>query len=118
MLIPLHCTTKSHILVLRKFILVKSYDLGSVMFTWSSFFVFFPFIQDEVHERDRFSDFLLIKLRDVLQSQANLKLIISSAALDADLFIRYFGCCPVIHSKYLSKLLNLSIPALRLIDLN
>ncbi|XP_036258923.1 3'-5' RNA helicase YTHDC2 isoform X1 [Molothrus ater] len=54
-------------------------------------------IVDEVHERDRFSDFLLIKLRDVLQSQANLKLIISSAALDADLFIRYFGCCPVIH---------------------
>ncbi|XP_030916425.1 3'-5' RNA helicase YTHDC2-like [Geospiza fortis] len=54
-------------------------------------------IVDEVHERDRFSDFLLTKLRDVLQSQANLKLIISSAALDADLFIRYFGCCPVIH---------------------
>ncbi|XP_032839977.2 3'-5' RNA helicase YTHDC2 isoform X2 [Tyto alba] len=54
-------------------------------------------IVDEVHERDRFSDFLLIKLRDVLQKQTNLKLIISSAALDADLFIRYFGSCPVIH---------------------
>ncbi|XP_009467463.1 PREDICTED: probable ATP-dependent RNA helicase YTHDC2 isoform X2 [Nipponia nippon] len=54
-------------------------------------------IVDEVHERDRFSDFLLIKLRDVLQNQTNLKLIISSAALDANLFIRYFGSCPVIH---------------------
>ncbi|XP_040397034.1 3'-5' RNA helicase YTHDC2 isoform X2 [Cygnus olor] len=54
-------------------------------------------IVDEVHERDRFSDFLLIKLRDVLQKQSNLKLIISSAALDANLFIRYFGSCPVIH---------------------
>ncbi|XP_040977056.1 3'-5' RNA helicase YTHDC2 isoform X8 [Aquila chrysaetos chrysaetos] len=54
-------------------------------------------IVDEVHERDRFSDFLLIKLRDVLQKQTNLKLIISSAALDANLFIRYFGSCPVIH---------------------
>ncbi|XP_074426145.1 3'-5' RNA helicase YTHDC2 isoform X2 [Larus michahellis] len=54
-------------------------------------------IVDEVHERDRFSDFLLIKLRNVLQKQTNLKLIISSAALDADLFIRYFGSCPVIH---------------------
>ncbi|XP_010077327.1 PREDICTED: probable ATP-dependent RNA helicase YTHDC2 [Pterocles gutturalis] len=54
-------------------------------------------IVDEVHERDRFSDFLLIKLRDVLQDQPNLKLIISSAALDANLFIRYFGSCPVIH---------------------
>ncbi|XP_052556919.1 3'-5' RNA helicase YTHDC2 isoform X1 [Tympanuchus pallidicinctus] len=54
-------------------------------------------IVDEVHERDRFSDFLLIKLRDILQSQTNLKLIISSAALDANLFIEYFGSCPVIH---------------------
>ncbi|GAB0205463.1 3'-5' RNA helicase YTHDC2 [Grus japonensis] len=54
-------------------------------------------IVDEVHERDRFSDFLLIKLRDVLQKQVNLKLVISSAALDANLFIRYFGSCPVIH---------------------
>ncbi|XP_053934447.1 3'-5' RNA helicase YTHDC2-like [Cuculus canorus] len=54
-------------------------------------------IVDEVHERDRFSDFLLIKLRDVLQKQANLKLIMSSAALDADLFVRYFGSCPIMH---------------------
>ncbi|XP_025000689.1 3'-5' RNA helicase YTHDC2 isoform X2 [Gallus gallus] len=54
-------------------------------------------IVDEVHERDRFSDFLLIKLRDILQNQTNLKLIISSAALDANLFIKYFGSCPVIH---------------------
>ncbi|XP_005142130.1 3'-5' RNA helicase YTHDC2 [Melopsittacus undulatus] len=54
-------------------------------------------IVDEVHERDRLSDFLLIKLRDLLQKHTNLKLIISSAALDANLFIRYFGSCPVIH---------------------
>ncbi|XP_025915664.1 3'-5' RNA helicase YTHDC2 isoform X4 [Apteryx rowi] len=54
-------------------------------------------IVDEVHERDRFSDFLLIKLRDVLQKQTGLKLILSSAALDANLFIRYFGSCPIIH---------------------
>ncbi|OXB79485.1 UNVERIFIED_CONTAM: hypothetical protein H355_013881 [Colinus virginianus] len=56
-------------------------------------------IVDEVHERDRFTDFLLIKLRDILQKNTNLKLIISSAALDTDLFIKYFGSCPVIHIK-------------------
>ncbi|CAM2114331.1 3'-5' RNA helicase YTHDC2 isoform X1 [Lepidochelys kempii] len=54
-------------------------------------------IVDEVHERDRFSDFLLTKLRDILQKQTTLKLILSSAALDVNLFIRYFGSCPVIH---------------------
>uniref|UniRef100_A0A671FHS6 RNA helicase n=1 Tax=Rhinolophus ferrumequinum TaxID=59479 RepID=A0A671FHS6_RHIFE len=54
-------------------------------------------IVDEVHERDRFSDFLLTKLRDLLQKHPTLKLILSSAALDVNLFIRYFGSCPVIH---------------------
>lgn len=54
-------------------------------------------IVDEVHERDRFSDFLLTKLRDLLQKHPSLKLILSSAALDVNLFIRYFGSCPVIY---------------------
>uniref|UniRef100_A0A6I8SLL3 3'-5' RNA helicase YTHDC2 n=1 Tax=Xenopus tropicalis TaxID=8364 RepID=A0A6I8SLL3_XENTR len=54
-------------------------------------------IVDEVHERDRFSDFLLTKLRDAIQEHPTLKLILSSAALDVNLFIRYFGGCPVIY---------------------
>uniref|UniRef100_A0A8D1XMI5 RNA helicase n=1 Tax=Sus scrofa TaxID=9823 RepID=A0A8D1XMI5_PIG len=54
-------------------------------------------IVDEVHERDRFSDFLLTKLRDLLQKHPTLKLILSSAALDVNLFVRYFGSCPVIY---------------------
>ncbi|XP_026526797.1 3'-5' RNA helicase YTHDC2 [Notechis scutatus] len=54
-------------------------------------------IVDEVHERDRFSDFLLTKLRDMLQKHMSLKLILSSAALDVNLFVRYFGGCPVIY---------------------
>ncbi|CAF91170.1 unnamed protein product [Tetraodon nigroviridis] len=55
--------------------------------------------QDEVHERDGLTDFLLTKLREVLQKFPSLKLILSSAALDADLFRQYFGSCPVIHLK-------------------
>ncbi|XP_053330262.1 3'-5' RNA helicase YTHDC2 [Spea bombifrons] len=54
-------------------------------------------IVDEVHERDRFSDFLLTKLRDVMQKQPSINLILSSAALDVNLFLRYFGGCPVIY---------------------
>ncbi|XP_044030649.1 3'-5' RNA helicase YTHDC2 isoform X2 [Siniperca chuatsi] len=56
-------------------------------------------IVDEVHERDGLTDFLLTKMRDVLQKIATLKLILSSAALDIDLFLQYFGSCPVIHLK-------------------
>ncbi|XP_067295893.1 3'-5' RNA helicase YTHDC2 [Pseudorasbora parva] len=54
-------------------------------------------IVDEVHERDGLTDFLLTKMKDMLQKMPSLKLILSSAALDVSLFIRYFGACPVIH---------------------
>ncbi|XP_036436605.1 3'-5' RNA helicase YTHDC2 [Colossoma macropomum] len=56
-------------------------------------------IVDEVHERDGLTDFLLTKMRDMLQKMPSLKLILSSAALDVDLFIRYFGKCPIIYIK-------------------
>ena len=56
-------------------------------------------LQDEVHERDGLTDFLLTKMREVLQKIPTLKLILSSAALDIDLFLQYFGSCPVIHRK-------------------
>ncbi|XP_030579929.1 3'-5' RNA helicase YTHDC2 [Archocentrus centrarchus] len=56
-------------------------------------------IVDEVHERDGLTDFLLTKMREVLQKIPTLKLILSSAALDIDLFCQYFGSCPVLHLK-------------------
>ncbi|XP_048042630.1 3'-5' RNA helicase YTHDC2 [Megalobrama amblycephala] len=56
-------------------------------------------IVDEVHERDGLTDFLLTKMKDMLQKMPSLKLILSSATLDVNLFIRYFGACPVIHIK-------------------
>ncbi|KAK2819379.1 hypothetical protein Q5P01_024940 [Channa striata] len=56
-------------------------------------------IVDEVHERDGLTDFLLTKMREVLQKIPTLKLILSSAALDIDLFLQYFDSCPVIHLK-------------------
>lgn len=71
-----------------------------MIFCWSTLFLFILFFQDEVHERDGLTDFLLIKLRDMLQKMPSLKLILSSAALDVDLFTRYFGQCPVIHSEW------------------
>ncbi|KAM9841444.1 3'-5' RNA helicase YTHDC2 [Aulostomus maculatus] len=56
-------------------------------------------IVDEVHERNGLTDFLLTKMREVLQKVPTLKLILSSAALDVDLFLQYFGSCPVVHLK-------------------
>ncbi|XP_052178950.1 DExH-box ATP-dependent RNA helicase DExH6 isoform X2 [Diospyros lotus] len=53
-------------------------------------------IVDEIHERDRYSDFMLAIMRDMLPSYPQLRLVLMSATLDAERFSQYFGCCPVI----------------------
>ena len=52
--------------------------------------------KDEVHERDRYSDFLLIILREVLLRMKTLKVILMSAALNVQHFCAYFNGCQVI----------------------
>jgi HrpA-like RNA helicase len=51
---------------------------------------------DEIHERDRFADFLLILVRDLLPSRPDLRVVLMSATLHVDLFSAYFGGCPVV----------------------
>ncbi|KAJ0980405.1 hypothetical protein J5N97_008660 [Dioscorea zingiberensis] len=53
-------------------------------------------IVDEIHERDRFSDFMLAILRDLLSSCPHLRLVLMSATIDAERFSQYFGGCPII----------------------
>ncbi|XP_059664898.1 DExH-box ATP-dependent RNA helicase DExH6-like [Cornus florida] len=53
-------------------------------------------IVDEIHERDRYSDFMLAILRDMLPSYPHLHLVLMSATLDAERFSHYFGGCPII----------------------
>jgi ATP-dependent RNA helicase DHX57 len=52
-------------------------------------------IVDEVHERSEESDFLLMILRDLLPKRPDLKVVLMSATLNADLFSQYFGSVPV-----------------------
>ncbi|XP_031621924.1 DExH-box ATP-dependent RNA helicase DExH1-like [Contarinia nasturtii] len=54
-------------------------------------------ILDEVHEREKVTDFLMIFIRDVLKSNPHMKVILMSATLDSDIFCQYFGNCPVIN---------------------
>uniref|UniRef100_A0A182NEC0 RNA helicase n=1 Tax=Anopheles dirus TaxID=7168 RepID=A0A182NEC0_9DIPT len=53
-------------------------------------------IIDEVHERDQYSDFLLIALKDNLLKNPHLKIILMSATIESDTFSKYFNNCPVI----------------------
>ncbi|XP_066603297.1 3'-5' RNA helicase YTHDC2-like [Prorops nasuta] len=54
-------------------------------------------IVDEVHERDRFCDFLLIALRDALDKYKSLKIILMSATMDTSIFSNYFSKCSVVN---------------------
>ncbi|XP_069118914.1 putative ATP-dependent RNA helicase DHX57 [Argopecten irradians] len=53
-------------------------------------------IIDEVHERSEESDFLMMYLKDMLPKRRDLKVILMSATLNAQLFSDYFGGCCVI----------------------
>lgn len=46
---------------------------------------------DEVHERSIDSDFLLISLRDLMKRRSDLKVILMSATVEADLFCKYLS---------------------------
>ncbi|KAJ9559044.1 hypothetical protein OSB04_013658 [Centaurea solstitialis] len=52
---------------------------------------------DEIHERGMNEDFLLIILHDLLPKRPDLRLILMSATINADLFSKYFGNAPTIH---------------------
>ncbi|KAF7808821.1 DExH-box ATP-dependent RNA helicase DExH5, mitochondrial isoform X1 [Senna tora] len=52
-------------------------------------------IVDEIHERGMNEDFLLIVLKDLLPRRPELRLILMSATLDAELFSSYFNGAPI-----------------------
>jgi HrpA-like RNA helicase len=53
-------------------------------------------VLDEAHERSVHTDVLLGLLKALLLKRSDLKLIVTSATLDADKFARYFHACPVV----------------------
>ncbi|KAL0810764.1 hypothetical protein ABMA28_010081, partial [Loxostege sticticalis] len=53
-------------------------------------------IIDEAHERDVNTDISLLLLKRALDINPELKIVIMSATLDTEVFIRYFDSCPVI----------------------
>lgn len=51
-------------------------------------------IVDEVHERDINTDFLLILLKDLLEKNQDIKIIVMSATVNSERFSHYFRGCP------------------------
>jgi HrpA-like RNA helicase len=59
-------------------------------------------IIDEVHERDKYTEFLLITLRDLLPVRPDLRLILMSATLQTEVLVGYFRDCHD-HSAFYQK---------------
>ncbi|KAJ8758541.1 hypothetical protein K2173_000262 [Erythroxylum novogranatense] len=53
-------------------------------------------IVDEIHERGMSEDFLLIVLKEILPHRPELRVILMSATLDAELFSSYFDGAPIL----------------------
>lgn len=51
---------------------------------------------DEVHEREKQTDFLMMVIQDCIKDYPHLKVILMSATLDANRFREYFGNCQCI----------------------
>ncbi|KAF0692630.1 Aste57867_16306 [Aphanomyces stellatus] len=58
---------------------------------------FTTIVLDEVHERDKHTDFLLILLHLILPRRPDLRVILMSATIQVDKFASYFDQCPVVH---------------------
>ena len=56
-------------------------------------------VVDEIHERDINSDFLLILLRELVQTRKDIKIVLMSATLQASTFSDYFGGAPVLEAE-------------------
>lgn len=57
-------------------------------------------IIDEVHERSENIDIILAQLRDNVKRYAHLRVIVTSATLDKDFFIEYFGGPSEVYHQY------------------
>ncbi|KAL8624687.1 hypothetical protein ACOMHN_038233 [Nucella lapillus] len=52
-------------------------------------------VVDEAHERSLYTDLLLTMVKRCLQRRSDLKVIVTSATIDPQVFVNFFGTCPI-----------------------
>ncbi|XP_064617044.1 LOW QUALITY PROTEIN: ATP-dependent RNA helicase A-like [Liolophura sinensis] len=53
-------------------------------------------VVDEIHERDLNTDFMMVLLKDMVQTYPELRVVLMSATVDTSLFSEYFGNAPIV----------------------
>lgn len=61
-------------------------------------------IIDEVHERDKYTEFLMIRLRDLLPLRPDLRVVLMSATLQTEVLMNYFD--PSSNDRWTSNKMN------------
>ena len=56
-------------------------------------------IIDEAHERNLYTDIILGLIKETTNKREDLKIIVTSATIDVDMFSKFFFNCPIIHIK-------------------
>lgn len=54
-------------------------------------------VLDEIHERDLHSDFILTIVKDIVEKRKNIRIVLMSATLNAEMFSEYFNTAPCFH---------------------
>ena len=83
-------SNRTRLLLCTTGILLRRMQVDSDLSTISHVFV------DEVHERDLNTDFLLIILRRLLRRRSDIKLVLMSATMNAEVFAAYFDGAPIV----------------------
>ncbi|KAI9138090.1 P-loop containing nucleoside triphosphate hydrolase protein [Paraphysoderma sedebokerense] len=81
---------RTRILFLTEGLLLRQYASDSELSMYNVIIV------DEVHERGVTIDFLLTVIKSLCQLRTDIRIVLMSATINAELFSNYFGGCPII----------------------
>jgi len=85
-----HTTPETRIKIMTDGILLQELKHDPLLSAYSVLMI------DEAHERSLNIDFILGLLKQILDKRKDLKVIVSSATINAEVFSEYFGECPIL----------------------
>ena len=83
-------TSKANVVYMTDFTLLNDCIRDPLLKKYSCIII------DEAHERTVYTDLLIAMIKKCLPARPDLRLIVTSATIDPDIFMRYFDDCPLL----------------------